>query len=87
MAAERLVFDRSDQQKSNQQLSSAPPGLFYVQVLFFSALRPSFIVYILYPLTKPAGHQSSYMSCPTTYDAHKNTRWSKMRWCVLMFCV
>jgi hypothetical protein len=31
----------------------------------------------LYPLTKSVGHQTSYMSCPSTYDAHKNIRWSK----------
>jgi hypothetical protein len=31
----------------------------------------------LYPLIKSAGHQTAFLSCPTTYDAHKNNRWSK----------
>jgi hypothetical protein len=43
----------------------------------------------LYPLTKSVGHQTSSMSCPRPYDAHKNIHWSKRetRWCVLRFCV
>jgi hypothetical protein len=36
------------------------------QVLFFRHSGPR-----LYPLTKSVGHQTSSMSCPTTYDAHK----------------
>ena len=102
IAAERLIFDRSDQQISNQpwsytprQLSSAPIRhmggaggsywaiwwLFYVQVLFFRHSGPR-----LYPLTKSVGLQTSSMSCPPTYDAHKNIRWCKTRWCVLRRC-
>jgi hypothetical protein len=46
--------------------------LFHVQVLFFRYSGPR-----LYPLTKSVGHQTSLMSCPTTYDAHKNILWSK----------
>jgi hypothetical protein len=46
--------------------------LFYVQVLFIRHSGPR-----LYPLIKSVGHQTSFLSCPTTYDAHKNTRWSK----------
>jgi hypothetical protein len=46
--------------------------LFHVQVLFIRHSGPR-----LYPLTKSVGHQTSYMSCSTTYDAHKNIRWSK----------
>jgi hypothetical protein len=42
---------------------------------------------LVYQLTKPVGHQTPSMSCPTTYDAHKNICWSKTRWCVLGFCV
>jgi hypothetical protein len=42
-------------------------------VLFFRHSGPR-----LYPLTKSAGHQTSFMcSCPSTYEAHKNIRWSK----------
>jgi hypothetical protein len=46
--------------------------LFYVQVLFIRHSSPR-----LYPLTKSVGHQTSFLSCPSTYDAHKNIRWSK----------
>ena len=102
IAVERLIFDRSDQQISNQpwsytprQLSSAPIRhmggaggsywaicwLFYVQVLFIRHSGPR-----LYPLTKSVGLQTSSMSCPPTYDAHKNIRWCKTRWCVLRRC-
>jgi hypothetical protein len=42
----------------------------YKQVLFIRHSGPR-----LYPLTKSVGHQTSSMSCPTTYDAHKNSRW------------
>jgi hypothetical protein len=50
----------------------------------FSALWPSFISA---NQTKSVGHQTSSMSCPNTYDAHENIRWSKTRWCVLRFCI
>ena len=55
--------------------------LFYVQVLFIRHSGPR-----LYPLTKSVGLQTSSMSCPPTYDAHKNIRWFKTRWCVLRRC-
>jgi hypothetical protein len=55
--------------------------LFYVQVLFIRHSSPR-----LYPLTKSVGLQTSSMSCPLTYDAHKNIRWRKTRWCVLGRC-
>jgi hypothetical protein len=93
IAVERLTFDRSDQQISNQpwsytpeQLSSTPLRhmggaggsywaicwLFYVHVLFIRHSGPR-----LYPLTKSFGHQTSFLSCPSTYDAHNNIHWSK----------
>jgi hypothetical protein len=61
----------------------------YKCCLFGTLAGPLALVYniSLYPLTKSVGHQTSYMSCPTTYDALKNIRWSKKRWCVLRFCV
>jgi hypothetical protein len=42
----------------------------------------------LYPLalTKSVGLQTLSMSCPPTYDSHKNIRWCKTRWCVLRRC-
>jgi hypothetical protein len=49
--------------------------LFYVQVLFIRQIRHSGPR--LYPLIKSVGHQTSFMSCPSTYDAHENIRWSK----------
>jgi hypothetical protein len=42
--------------------------LFYVQVLFIRHSGPR-----LYPLTKSVGHQTLFLSCPTTYDAHKTS--------------
>ena len=40
--------------------------LFYVQVLFFRHSGPR-----LYPLTKSVGHQTSFLSCPSTCDVKK----------------
>jgi hypothetical protein len=37
-------------------------------------------------LFRLVGHQTSSMSCPPTYDAHKNIRWYKTRWCALGRC-
>jgi hypothetical protein len=55
--------------------------LFYVPHKIFRHSGPR-----LYPLTKSVGLQTSSMSCPPTYDAHKNIRWCKTRWCVLGRC-
>jgi hypothetical protein len=44
-----------------------------------SALRPS--VMSVNQIRWPPNFV--YMSCPPTYDAHKNIRWSKMRWSAL----
>jgi hypothetical protein len=52
--------------------------LFYVPYKTFRHSGPR-----LYPLIKSVGHQTSFLFCPPTYDAHKNIRWCKTRLCVL----
>jgi hypothetical protein len=99
IAAEWVIFDRSDQHKSTQphsytprQLPSAPLRhmggaggsywticwLFYILATYYVHSGPR-----LYPLTKSAGLQISFMSCPPTCDAQKNIRWAKTRCFVL----
>jgi hypothetical protein len=98
-SVERLIFDRIN--RSHMPLGSSPAHLsgiwgamvahigpvagcstYNAQVLFFRYSGPR-----LYPLTKSVGHQTSYMPCPTTCDAHKNILWAKTRWFVLSFFV
>jgi hypothetical protein len=99
IAAERLLFDRSDQQinriqRSHISRNRCPAHLSGIWGALEAHIGPfaGYSTYrccffgtpaLVYPLTNSVGHQTSSMSFATTCDAHKNIHRAETRRCVL----